>query len=158
LDVSRSKAAAVLMVPLALGFVVPLIGPLASLVSPLLARSLGPTVWPGRRSGARLGVLALAALWLPVTLVLLVPFGREVLESVLPTAHWWTVIPLCGPRDALTLVLPALAALIVYGASSAASVRQSRPALWPVGASAATYAYTAVVAALEATGTGGFIC
>lgn len=156
--ISRGPAAAVVMAPLALSFVVPLVGPLVSIASPVLAMRLGPIVWPQKRPGALLGVIAFTAVWLPVLLRLLIPSELEVPSLILPSAHFWTAIPLCGPRDALTFVLPLLAALAVYVGGSAASVWHDRTALWPLASLAATYTYTGIVLALEATGRGGFIC
>ncbi len=155
--VSRGPAAALVMAPLALSFAVPLVGPLVSLASPLMTMWLGPTVWPEKRPGAGLGVVAFLAVWLPVLLRLSILSEVEVSSLILPTAHFWTAIPLCGPRDALTFVLPLVAALTVYVAGSVASVWRGWTALWPLAALVATYTYTGVVLALGAAGL-GFIC
>ncbi len=157
MGVSRGSAAAVVMAPLALSFAVPLVGPLVSLASPVMTMWLGPTVWPEKRPGAGLGVVAFLAVWLPVLLRLSILSEVEVSSLILPTAHFWTAIPLCGPSDALTFVLPLVATLTVYSGGSAASVWSGRTALWPLAALVATYTYTGTVLALEATGL-GFIC
>ncbi len=146
-----------MIAPLALSFLVPLVGPLVSLATPVMTLWLGPTVWPDTRPGAGLGVIALLAVWLPVLLRLFVLSEVEVSPLFIPSVHFWTAIPLCGPSDALTFVLPAVAALAVYAGGSVASVWRGWPALWPVAALGATYTYTGVVLALQATGR-GFIC
>ncbi len=157
MGVSRGPAAAMVIAPPALSFAVPLVGPLVSLASPVMTMWLGRTVWPEKRPGAGLGVVAFLAVWFPVLLRLSILSEVEVSSLILPTAHFWTAIPLCGPSDTLTFVLPLVAALTVYLAGSSASVWRGWTALWPVAALAATYTYTGVVLALQATGR-GFIC
>ncbi|MBW3555353.1 MAG: hypothetical protein KY454_00295, partial [Actinobacteria bacterium] len=156
--VSRERAAVILMSPLGLSFVLPLVGPLISLASPAMVKWLGPAVWPEKRSRAWLGVLAFMAVWLPVLLRLLEPLSLDMFGLILPSVHFWTVIPLCGPGDVFSFVLPSVAALTVYTAGSAASVRRGQAALWPLAALGATYTYTGAVRALEASGLGAFIC
>lgn len=102
-------------------------------------------------------MVAFLAVWLPVLLRLSILSEVEVSSLVIPSLHFWTAIPLCGPGDALTFALPALAALTVYTGGSVASVWRGSTVLWPLAALAATYTYTGIVLALEATGL-GFIC
>ncbi|HEX2028914.1 MAG TPA: hypothetical protein VHF25_13040 [Nitriliruptorales bacterium] len=154
----RGRTAALLMAPLALSFVVPLVGPLVSLASPVMARSLAPTVWPERRPQAWLGAAAFMAVWLPVLLRLFLPFGLGVFSLIIPSEHWWLLLPLCGPSTSITFVLPSVAALTVYAGGSVASVRRGQTVLWPLAALIGTYTYSVTILLLEATDLGGFIC
>ena len=140
-------AAAQLATPALLGFAVPVVGVLLSVLAAFLAVDrAGQVVWgSGRGRRLRIAALGVAALWLPAVLSF-----SGVLRAVLgePAGSWagataWLLLPLCAPEDRLT---PAVVALVVYAAGAAAGVVLRRPWPWVLGGLAASVAYDLTLA------------
>lgn len=124
--------------------VLPFFGVLISLLTLALAPALGPRVWPGMARGrtSLYAGLALIAFWaLPI-----LSFAGVGLAS------GWFIIPLCGPANAVSWLVPAGAALAVYAAGCVVSVKRVRPLGWAVAAGLAMVMYEVVWALLATTG------
>lgn len=142
-----------LAVPTLLGFSIPVLGFVASLlVSPVVAARVRQRLWPRTSARAAVGcaALALAGLWLPALLAL---FSQGAASAGLATG--WLLVPLCAPVQLSTLVLPALAATAASLVGSAVSALLHRPWPWVVSAWVAPWAYVLTTRSLP---DGAFFC
>jgi len=131
-------------VPAALGLLVPILGPLIALASPILGGTLHRRVWPGstRRAVVMAGVVLVVALW---ATLLLTPGGA------------FLVVPLCGPDRLLGWLIPSGVAIAAYGVVCWVSVRRGNPWLWPLAAAVGAGAFSVVTLILDTAGF-RFIC
>lgn len=131
-------------VPGALAFVVPFLGPLIALTSPLFAARYQPRVWPDsrRRTAVLAGLAMVVGIWL---LLILVPSGIFLL------------LPLCGPESVLGWFLPSALAVAAYGLVSFMSVRRKNPWMWPLAAVAGAVTFSLSSFALTTVGI-RFVC
>lgn len=156
-----ARAQVLLAIP-ALGFFLPLLGPLLSLlaVGAAVPRAVA-ALWPGVRRPRLLVLLGCAALWWPAVLffVFLSFYGDQLgspetdpglraasdaVEAVGVTV--WLFVPLAAPRDWIS---PAAAALAIVVLGAVASARVHRPWPWLLAAAAAPVAYALVVEVLQ---------
>ena len=122
-----------LLVPPA-AFVIPFFGPVAAtIVTVVLAATLGDTVWPVRK-----GVAALAGVLVAVATVLAFAIG---VAAGMGNVVAFQLIPLCGPDPGTAWVVAALAGVVGYGLVAAISVRRGVIWLWPVAAAAGAGLY-----------------
>lgn len=121
--------------------VIPFVGPVAALSTPVLAAVLGPRVWPTRPSrAAGWAILALIGFWMTASVVAVAIGISDVIAYLL--------IPLCAPVGSMGWI-PAIAAIVAYAIGGAISVRTRHISLWPVAAVAAGLAYALAWGALE---------
>lgn len=143
---------ALLAVPTLVAFSIPVLGFIVSLLlPPLIASRVRSRLWPRSSPRAALvcSVLVIAGLWLPALLSVLSVLSLE------PTASpVWLLVPLCGPEQMSTHVIPALAATAASLAGAAASTLTRHPWPWVVAAWVAPLAYTAASRWLD----GAFFC
>ncbi len=131
-------------VPGALAFLVPVIGPLLALASPILAARYQRRLWPDsrRRTAVLAGLAVVVAIWASL---ILVPYG------------FFLLLPLCGPENLLGWLIPSAIAGVSYGLVCVASVKRRNPWLWPLGAVAGAVTFSLASLALTTAGI-GFIC
>jgi hypothetical protein len=137
---------------LAFALSIPVLGLLATLLTPLLAPALGPHVWPGvsrlRAFGA--GVLASSIFWLGTALM-----SQPAFPSAAGNWFAYMALPLCAPATHAMTILPPIAALVVYGCGCTVSVVRGRPWIWVAGTWAAE---VAAIVVLSLVSSGGWIC
>ncbi len=135
----EARSTAALTLPGVLAFTVPVLGFLVSLLLPLLAARFRLRLWPetSPTKGHVCAALAVAGLWLPA-LIAVGSSGR--LGS---TATTWLLVPLCAPLGAAALLVPSLAAVVVYVSGVAVGIRLRSPWPWVLGAWSAPLAYVA---------------
>jgi hypothetical protein len=140
-------ACALLTLSVAVAYGVPFFGFLLSVVIPVIAIGQRDVLWPTvpRRVVNIAAILALMGLWLPALVDFFTPFfyarGMEVSTG-------WLIIPLCGPEDLVTWVLPAVAAALLVGVGVAFSVLRRTPWYWVVAMWLAPWAHMVVFYAL----------
>ena len=124
---SGGVAIALLVVAPPAAFVVPFIGPVAAtILTVVLAATLGDTVWPVRK-----GVAALAGVLVAVAIVLAFAIGAV---AGMGNVVAFQAIPLCGPDPGTAWIVASLVGVIGYGLVAAISVRRRVIWLWPVAA------------------------
>ena len=134
--------AVVLLVTPVVGFALPFYGlPVSLLTLWLLVPRAGAVVWTRRaEQPVRVALLGAATLWLLPVLsfggLFYLLLGEDRATSIGTTA--WLFIPLCGPEDAWT---PAVVAIAVYAAGAVGSAVARRPWPWLLGGLAANVAY-----------------
>ena len=129
----RTATVTILAIP-AFAFVIPFIGALISLATPIVAASRGTRVWPSRRWKIIVAAICtVVALW--STLVAAgAAFGH--LDPVM-----YLAIPLCAPTGTTGVFVAPAIAILAYGAVSAVSVAVRRVWIWPIGAIAGALSY-----------------
>jgi hypothetical protein len=131
---TRSTAVVLLVLIAPAAFVVPFLGPVAAtIVTVVLAATLGDTVWPVRK-----GITALAGVLVVVVIVLVFAIGAA---AGMGNVVAFQLIPLCGPDPGTVWIVAALAGVVGYGLLAAISVRRGVIWLWPVAAAAGAGLY-----------------
>jgi hypothetical protein len=140
-------AGALLVLSVAAAYGVPFFGFLLSILIPVIALNQRAVLWPTapRRVVNIAAALALTGLWLPALVDFFTPFfylrGMEVSTG-------WLILPLCGPEQLVTWVLPAVAAALLVGVGVVLSAARRTPWYWVAAMWLAPWVHMAVFSAL----------
>lgn len=125
---------AVILGSVFLGYAIPFLGIVLSVVAPTVVLSARREVWDvGLRRAALLAVFVWIGLWLPAILSFFTDWVWLLTESDHSTT--WLLLPLAGPENLVVgTLVPAAAAVVVFAVGLRVSVVLRRPWLVVVGA------------------------